>query len=798
MAILMRSSCCLMVLLASVAGAADDAASLPRRFRDFKIYATSAPDAADTSRINVQVQLHNDGDRPLQADATLWANANVGFAGVQFTGALKPGAHVTWQFHLRPPAGLVREVIEGSIRFGPVEARWLFIAVRGPDPPDFSDDNVEKITEKAQVVAVYAPRAQEAIRLLRVAAAYAIGKRSVVIASVGRSDYRLVIEPMPESVKIDAHSDATAVLDAWRAIKDQQTGTSELIAAVSDLVRCIEIKTDTSLPIARNGEPAIRLRLSGKMPGGKAWPHTEAYRLVVDGDVLIESSTLDGLRQGVYGLLTDYMDCHWFLPRSMGEEIIVPKDRTVRLPRLNELQLPSFFSVSGMSWSNARPWDRRNRAWINRGRMTFGHSWQGYVKKEAYPYEEYPDMWARDREGRVRKFDKVSARTNFCSTSPKVLDIVAAIVNRALANPDAIVTSLDPNDYALMCLCDRCLALDKSYGVQGEDGTKVADRLLHFSKEIYDRLDEKNKGKYLGILVYGYQMDLPVSARPHPYHTGLICDMPWRYDHTRPFNDATSPRNREFHRLLKGWGAILTQFGYYDYYGHWAYWGPWGVVHKMREDLPAFRDLGGTYLMIESQPNFAIHGLNLYTASRLAWNVDADVDLLLDEFYTKFYGPAAEPMRQYWQTIDKHQALTRSGSNVHERVATRPGIWEELAGHLAQAEQLADDADKRFQDRIRFHTDGMLWGQRRAEIEIAYDVRLTRPATVSAKKNKDRDFSGAVELLEKHREWFEATFQKYGGGGHEYWPALTPGYFRPQIDGMIKAMKEHAEDRDKK
>lgn len=214
------------------------------------------------------------------------------------------------------------------------------------------------------------------------------------------------------------------------------------------------------------------------------------------------------------------------------------------------------------------------------------------------------------------------------------------------------------------------------------------------------------------------------------------------------------------------------------------------MVQKMREDLPAFRDLGGTYLMIESQPNFAMHGLNLYIASRLAWDVDLDVDLLVDEFCRKFYGPAAEPMRQYWQAIDRQQALTRPGSNVHLVVARRQGLYEELFGHLDRAVQLAVDSPQRYRDRVQFARDGLLWGQRRASIEVVHNFRLFRPGDLTKEINKGRDYSQAIQLMEQNREFFRETIEKYGTGGHEYWPALTPAYLVPQIDRMLEAIKK--------
>lgn len=37
---------------------------------------------------------------------------------------------------------------------------------------------------------------------------------------------------------------------------------------------------------------------------------------------MIEASHVDGVRNGIYGLLTDHLDCHWFMPFVLGEAIV--------------------------------------------------------------------------------------------------------------------------------------------------------------------------------------------------------------------------------------------------------------------------------------------------------------------------------------------------------------------------------------------------------------------------------------------------------------------------------------------
>ncbi|NQU12176.1 DUF4838 domain-containing protein, partial [bacterium] len=631
-----------------------------------------------------------------------------------------------------------------------------------------------------RVVATYAPRTREAVAAAVRRAAAGPEPPALTLAARGASDYAVIVDAV-----IDAAAGTPALAALTNAPDARLRGLGD---AVADLTRCLQIQSGAELPVLAGGArrgPAIVIRRVDRLPGTDGLQ--DAYRLRTAGrDVLIESETPEGLGHGVYGLLTDHLDCHWFQSRRLGEEIGVPPDRVVRLPRLDEIRGSRWFSASGVSWGNAPRWDRRNRSVINRGRMGFGHSWYGYINDGAFPYATFPQYYARDRAGNIRKRDTGWTFTNFCSTDTNVLEIVAREVNTFFAgHPDAIVTSLDPNDYAPMCLCDRCLALDRQYGSGAQDGTDVAGRLLHFSREIHARLEPRFQDRYLGILIYGYQMELPAHIRPPAWHAGQICNFPPRYDHSRPWNDPTSEKNRDFHRLVKGWGSLLAQFGYYDYYGHYYYFGPWAVIHKMREDLPAFRELGGTFVTVEAQPNFGMQGLNLYVAARLIWDIDADVDVVLDEFFRKYYGPAAEPLRAFWLAAERHFALERPGTMTESRVAAHPEFWGELDGHLRAAEQAVANLpaeQQRFGDRVRLNRGGFEFGR----LHYAYTSQY---GGIAARLGRDTgiDHAAAVRFLTENRDSFLAIPKRYPAVD-EYWPAIVPAYFELDVDG---AMERH-------
>jgi len=75
-------------------------------------------------------------------------------------------------------------------------------------------------------------------------------------------------------------------------------------------------------------------------------------------------------------------------------------------------------------------------------------------------------------------------------------------------------------------------------------------------------------------------------------------------------------------------------------------------VHRLREQIPLFRKAGVYGWRVETYPHWGAQLPGHYVAARLMWNADTDVDALLDDFFARFYGPAAEPMGQYTRLLD--------------------------------------------------------------------------------------------------------------------------------------------------
>ena len=745
-----------LLFLDSLATNAIGAGELPalRRYRDLKVYTTSAPDKNQPERILARTQFVNEGPIPIRIKARLEGCQPLNFKGSQFDESVAPGQTKNWDWSFSAPGDLPqRQILNGSISINGKRERDLFVSVQGADPPGLPGKGIEKITERARVVATYVPRTEESIdRELAYRKSHE-PKPKLTLAANGKTDYSILMETEP-------------------AFGEE---------AIGDLQRVFKLQSGADLPVSTKlsrESPAIIIRKADLDADAKGL--YDAYRLRTDGkNLIIESPSTNGLHHGIYGLLTDHLGANWFQPNDLGEEILIPRDKTIRIPELNELRGSPWTSANGASWGRALLWERRSRALIDNGRMTFGHSWSGFINQNNYPFDKYPEYYARDRQGNIRRKGPDS---NFCSTHPEVIEIVAKQLNNYFKKqPDAIVSSIDPNDYAPMCLCDRCLALDKQYGQTNEDGLNVADRLLHFSKEVHDRLEPQFQDRFLGILVYAYQIELPKSAKPHPHHAGLICDMVWVYDHSRPWNDPTSSMNRHFYDLVKGWGKLLPQFGYYDYYGHWTFPGPWGMVHKMREDLPAFRDVGGTFVMIEAQANFATQGLNHYILSCLEWDLNTDVDVAMEKFFQGYYGPVAKPMRDYWLTTERFYALERPGANNPPRVALRPEYWTTLRECLDRATEAAAHLppdQKRFADRVKITSDGLDYAKKYFDYQFKY-------GDYARDAGRKIDHAAAIAYVREHRDFFEAMRKQYEGDTR-YWPPLAPPWESLEVEPTLK------------
>ena len=124
------------------------------------------------------------------------------------------------------------------------------------------------------------------------------------------------------------------------------------------------------------------------------------------------------------------------------------------------------------------------------------------------------------------------------------------------------------------------------------------------------------------------------------------------------------PAEREYHRKLrKEWLAKLPskKIFIWDYYLHtwddrsqWIYvptFFPRLIAQDMKDlkgiSLGDLTDVHNTNASKGDWDAMSVNHLNAYVTAACLWNADTDIDALLEEYYEKYYGPAAKPMKSF-------------------------------------------------------------------------------------------------------------------------------------------------------
>ena len=155
-------------------------------------------------------------------------------------------------------------------------------------------------------------------------------------------------------------------------------------------------------------------------------------------------------------------------------------------------------------------------------------------------------------------------------------------------------------------------------------------------------------------------------------------------------------------QMLKRWCELCKNVWIYGYNHNMLVSGltPFPEFTKLRRDFPLMKKWGVMGFHDESRNVWAEAGIaSRYLRAQLEWNAEADVDAILYDFFGKWYGRAARPMKAFYFALD--DALTRSPIHGHEdRVMPEvytPELLFPLKQFVAEAEQAAD------MDRDRLH-----------------------------------------------------------------------------------------------
>ncbi|MDD4267407.1 MAG: DUF4838 domain-containing protein [Thermoguttaceae bacterium] len=367
----------------------------------------------------------------------------------------------------------------------------------------------------------------------------------------------------------------------------------------------------------------------------------------------------------------------WDFLYRLGHRQFMPGEPWQIVPRISELSValdaeesPDYIARRiwygfGVWDYNAEPyadWCARNRATSGIALRT-GHAYGGLIRGLKAQFDQHPEFYAlvdgkRDIRGEAK----------LCIGNPELRRLVVEYaVGQFDRDGTADSISTDPSDGGGWCECERCAELGS-----------ITDRALLLANEVAAGVNRKYPGKLVGLYAYNFHSP-PPGIRAHEQVVVSVAT-------------AFLKGGLSLDEILDGWSRQASILGIREYYSvnTWDRDMPGQArgsnLEYLKRTIPAFHRRGARFMSAESSDNWGPNGLGYYLAARMLWDIDEAerMDELIDDFLARSFGPAREPMAEFYRQLD--------GSKPHLVFSDQLG---RMFRSLAEARRLAGDADMR-------------------------------------------------------------------------------------------------------
>ncbi|HSI32237.1 MAG TPA: DUF4838 domain-containing protein, partial [Tepidisphaeraceae bacterium] len=339
----------------------------------------------------------------------------------------------------------------------------------------------------------------------------------------------------------------------------------------------------------------------------------------------------------------------WFMPGELGE--VRPDRKSIGLAAVNTTELPDTHFRSWM-WNNYARFSFEDVLWARRiginspyqkvgpagGAHGLTHVHRGEAMKKAHP--EYYALLNGKRDTEHR------GHGTPCFTSEGLIRATIDYCRSTFDNTGVPAVDLWPGDGLSVCGCDGC------------KGKSAADLVWGFTDRVARELYKTHPDKL--IIGGAYTTYKDVSDKVGKFTPNVAVKVS---NSGRPMmND---PEHwADYVARMERWKSKVAPGNLFRYENNlYHLWGredgvrgaaiSYPVIHPraMAKDLKYLKGvaLGGNGEVSQYRAKWQAMGLEhitLYVQSRFYWDADLDVDQVLDEYCTLFYGPAARAMKE--------------------------------------------------------------------------------------------------------------------------------------------------------
>ncbi len=491
-------------------------------------------------------------------------------------------------------------------------------------------------------------------------------------------------------------------------------------AAADELVKYVRQISGAELPIVRDNEsvtgPLILVgpgKLTGQIQGLKIPSgltpelREEGFVVYCQGNRLVLAGNDAGPYYGTRYAVAEFLHqlgVRWFMPGDFGE--VVPKAATLKVPTMNLRQQPSFRMRNYWEHYKDKMGDEAAEWKIHHKMNPRMHQWFGVpsdssIREYMPPKEqvkEHPDWFALRRDG-------ARDENMPCMTSTGMISHFVARV-KADARAGKRYSAFAPDDGMPRCYCGNCQRLANGfdgYGANDRDPlpeASISNEWFYFVNAILEQVNEEFPTHKL--VTNGYaNRDIPPELRDFNRRGNLVvmfanicaCTL-------HAYDDPHCWQMQRQGQMLQQWGRLSDKVWIYNY----SYtmlvskFTMTPMVHRLRHNIPLLKQWNLLGFHDQDEADWSLTGIpTRLVRAALEWDTTADVDALLDDFYARWFGPAAAPMKAYYDQFE--DAFEKTTAHGHEDVVLNsiytPKLMQVLERHLSKAERWTSDSPEK-------------------------------------------------------------------------------------------------------
>ncbi len=445
----------------------------------------------------------------------------------------------------------------------------------------------------------------------------------------GKNNYVIVTSKMPTMMELKAAKELQNYLhkisDVWMPIVEDTEPPTDKEISIGNTNRIIPLAVSSD----ELGEDGFYIRTDNKR-------------------VCVIGGNNYGILYGVNELLENYLGCRKYTKNVE----FVPRKTKVTLPsNIDDWQVPSITSRNMLyvcaNDDSFFEWLRLTqtpRSGVDHGKWGFWvHTFGTLVPEHTY-FDSHPEYYTlTDRGERVP--------SQLCLTNPEVLEVLWKELDGWMAKkPEAIYWSVSQNDNYNYCKCEECLKICEEEG-------SPAGLMIRFINKVAERYPDK----VISTLAYQYTRKAPLHVKPVKNVNIMFCNIECNRSKPIPLDETSA----DFMKDMDDWAKISDNILLWDYMIQFSnLYTPFPNLRTLQPNMQYFVRNNVTSVFSQGNPEPAgeMCHLRAYIAAKLLWNPYCDVEAVMDDFLTGYYGNAGKYIKEYINLL--HDNLERSGEGL--------------------------------------------------------------------------------------------------------------------------------------